>query len=82
MQIDQPKSWTYFDGASQGESPVGGVGGILNTYELHIINFKVGIGQGSNKKVELMAPELILTLTPEFGVISLQAFGDSLLLIE
>jgi ribonuclease HI len=74
--------WAYFDGASQGNPPVGGLGGILYLSSNHNIAFKAGIGQETNNYCELMALKLTLQLAQEYGVTQLQIFGDSLLVIQ
>jgi hypothetical protein len=80
--INKAIPWAYFDGASQGSPPKGGVGGILYLSSNHCISFKAGIGQESNNYYELMALKLILQLAQEHGVSQIQIFGDSLLVIK
>lgn len=42
--INKEGSWAYFDEASQGASPIGGVGDILHLFDSHWIKFKAGLG--------------------------------------
>ena len=50
--INKRKDLTYLNGASQGETQIGLVGGILQILETHSISFRVEIGQGTNNLVE------------------------------
>ena len=50
--IKTRKDLTYFNGASQGETQIGLVGGILQILETHSISFRVEIGQGTNNLAE------------------------------
>ena len=50
LGIDKKKPWGFFDGASQGGPPLGGVGGILYLNEDTIFEIKFAPGQGTNKK--------------------------------
>jgi ribonuclease HI len=80
--IHRSKPWAHFDGASQDEPPMAGVGGIIFFYDSHTISFNVGIRSGSNNLVELLGLKLTLTLVVEYGLTSIQIFGDSLLVIK
>jgi ribonuclease HI len=59
-----------------------GAGGSLFLKEDHCLKFKVGLGTGSNKFFELMALRLNLLFALEKGVLRLQIFGDSQLVIH
>jgi hypothetical protein len=63
--IDMKFHGTYFDGASQGTPPRGGVGGILFLSQNHSLKFKAGIGSETNNFCELMALKLVLKLAQE-----------------
>ena len=80
--IDISKPRDYFDEASQGEPPLGGVGGIIYFFISHTISFKVGIGPRPNNLVEMLASKLTFTLTNEYGITRIQIFGDLLLIMN
>jgi len=63
--INKNLPWVYFDGASQGTPPKGGVRIILYLSQNHSIKFKYGIGKESNDLCELMDLKLILKLAQE-----------------
>ena len=41
--IESNRPWAYFDGASQGQLRLGGVGGVLFVNEAHGFKFKAGL---------------------------------------
>ena len=67
--------WDLFDGR-------GGTWGVIHLSNSHSINFKFGMGNGSNNFSELISLKLVLTLALEHGVAHLQVSGDSLLVIK
>jgi len=81
-QIDKKMPWGYFDGASQENHMRCGGGGILYKNDSHFFKFSAGLGGGSNNYAELMTLRLLLLYALEQGCLSLQVFGDSLLVIE
>ena len=80
--IDKDIPWGYFDGASQAHQLNCGGGGVLYKSEDHFFHFSAGLGRGSNNYAELMTLRLLLLFTLEQGCLSLQVFGDSMLVIE
>ena len=51
-EFDKSYPWAFFDGASQGDPPIGRVIFIDETNE---ISFKLGLGRATNSKSELSA---------------------------
>ena len=80
--IDQDIPWGFFDGASQARQLRCGGGGVLFKSEAHFFHFSARFGRGSNNYAELMALRLLLLFALEQGCLSLQVFGDSMLVIE
>ena len=68
---------TYFDGASQGNPLIGGVGGIIFLTYSHSLIFKVSLSKGTNNYVELMVLKSTFSRLVEHGVSKLQISGDS-----
>ena len=80
--IDKAIPWGFFDGASQELQLSYGGGGVLYKSESHYFHFSAGLGRGTNNYVELMTLRLLLLFALEQGCLSLQVFGDSMLVIE
>ena len=45
--------WDLFDGASEGDPSIGGVGGVIYLSDHRKISFKFALGHATNKKDEL-----------------------------
>jgi ribonuclease HI len=80
--IDKSSPWTYFDGASLGDPPLGEAGGTIYFHDSHSIRFKVELGYSTNKFFELVDLKLLLTLALEYGINHIQFFVDSLMVIK
>ena len=80
--IEKTFPWGFFDGASQDRQLNCGGGGVLYKSESHYFHFSVGLGRGTNNYAELMTLRLLLLFALEQGCMSLQVYGDSLLVIE
>ena len=80
--IDKTYPWGYFDGASQGDPTMCGVGVVLFLEEGHHFQDRWGIGEGTNKKVELLALYMLMLLAHDKGVQKMQIFGDSMIIIN
>ena len=80
--IDKALPWSFFDGASQDRQLSCGGGGVLYKSESHYFHFSVGLGRGTNNYAELMTLRLLLLFALEQVCMSLQVYGDSLLVIE
>jgi ribonuclease HI len=77
-QIDKSRAWAYFNGASQGNPHVGGAEGLHFLRDGHVLEFKAGLGRGTNNLAEFMALKLLIMLVAEKDVHNIQFFGDSL----
>lgn len=80
--INKEFPWGYFDGAAGGD-PVRCGGGVVLFFNDHnFLHIKAGFDRGTNNFVELMALRLLLRKAWEWGVCSLQIFGDSKIILE
>jgi ribonuclease HI len=59
--VDHSKPWAYFDGASKNEGQICGEGVVLHMLASHSYNLKMGLGQGTNNFVEMMALKILVT---------------------
>ena len=74
--------WAFFDGAARGE-PVRCGGGILLHFDSeNFIHISVGFVSGTNNYAETSALRLLLIKALEWGIRSIQIFGDSKLTIN
>ena len=74
--------WGLFDGAAGGD-PIRCVGGAALYFNAqNYLLFKARFGEGSNNFVELNALRLLLTKALEWGVQSIQIFGDFEIIIN
>ena len=80
--LDKNIPWVYFDGASQGELPLRGSGGVLFLNEPTKTKITFSPGLGTNNKVELSALWSVLKIAAEKNVRELQLCGDSKLAID
>ena len=80
--IDKNTPWDFFDGASQGEPPLGGVGGILFMNETTKTKITFSPGHGTNNKEKLSALWSVLRIASKNHVRNLQLFGDSKMSID
>jgi hypothetical protein len=80
--VDHSQPWDFFNGASQNDGKIYGGGVVLYLSDSHFFKLKMGLGSGSNNYTELMALKLLLTFVEEKGIISLQIFEDSMVVIN
>jgi len=80
--IDRTGAWVFFDGASQGEPAVGGAGGILHLLDTHFFKFAAGLGRSTNNKAEIFVVFLVMRCAISRGILKLQVFGDSKLVVD
>ena len=80
--IDKRIPWVFFDGASQGDPPLGVSGAVLYISEDKQILIKYGLGHCTNNKVESTALWEVLKSTLTRNIHNLQIFGDSKMVIE
>lgn len=71
-------AWGFFDGAHQGTSGMWGAGAIFSLESSHIISLKYAAGQGTNNR----AVWFLLKTAANRGIVHLQVFGDSKLLMD
>ena len=74
--------WQYFDGVAKGDPVRCGGGIVLHLDERNNVHCKVGLGSGTNNFAKINALRLLLITTLEWGVPSLQLFGDSKIVID
>ena len=74
--------WDFFDGASQGDPPLGGSGGVLYLLGFHKIQTKFAPGQCTNNKAELATLHMVLELAIKNNISQLQVFGDSKMVVD
>ena len=70
----------FFDGATANISS--GVGLCLYLNESHSFEFALGVGTCTNTKVELIALWALLHITQSMGILKLNIFGDSAIIIS
>ena len=80
LEIDRSSPWGFFDGASQNNLCWGGA--ILYLAENHSFELIFGLGEGSNKCVELLSLKLLLIFAAEKGCSNIKVYGDSLNVIN
>ena len=74
-EINKDIPWAYFDGASQGDPPLGGSGGVLYLSDNHKIQARFSPRHCTNNKAELVALHLVLNLAIDDNITQLQVFG-------
>ena len=70
----------FFDGAAA--ERIGGVGFMLELNEEHTFSFSMGCGRSTNTRAELLALWALLFAAKDFGIPSLNIFGDSTVIIN
>ena len=80
--IDKTAPRGYFDGATQEEPIVSGVGAVLYLNEDHLFRLKWGLGVGTNNRAKFLALYMLLIFAYEKGVQGIQFFGDSMIIIN
>lgn len=81
-QINREVPWGFFDGASGGNTARCGGGVVIFFNDHNSLHIKSGFNSGTNNFAELMALCLLLTKAWEWGIQSLQVFGDSKIILE
>ena len=82
LAINKQIPWYFFDGASQGDPPLGGSGAVLYMPNKQKIQAKFAPGHCTNNKVELTTLHLVLELPLNHNINQMQIFGDSKMLVE
>ena len=81
-EINKAIPWAFFDGASQGDPPLGGSGGVLYFSDKHKLQAKYAPRHCTNNKGELEALHLVLNLALNNNITQLEVFGDSKMVVE
>ena len=82
LEINKVVPWDFFDGASQGDPPLGGLGGVLYFLDKHKLQANFAPGHCTNNKAELVALHLILNLAINNNITPLQVYGNSKMVID
>lgn len=80
LEINWEIPWGFFDGAAQNNAYGGGE--ILFLLVTHLFELYVGLGEGSNKFLELLSLKLILIFAAEKGCWNINIYGDSMNVIN
>ena len=81
-KLEKRYPWAFFDGASQGEAPIGGVGGVIYLTKIRKISFKLALGKATNSKAELTALWTTLKLAKDKQISRSHIYGDSKSVID
>jgi ribonuclease HI len=76
------KTLSWFDGETQQNGHISGVGGIINLYALREYRWTMNCGKGSNMRDELLGAWATLVLTARFSVYDIHIMGDSKIIID
>ena len=82
LEINKEVPWDFFDGASQGDPPLGGSGGVIYFSDKHKVQENFSPGHCTNNKEELAALHTVLNLAININISQLQVFGDSKMVID
>ena len=74
--IDKKIPWAFFDGESQGDSPLVGCGSIMHILEEVQILIKYGLGHYSNNEADSSELWVVLKTTMVRKTPNLQIIGD------
>ena len=81
-KINKEMPWAFFDGASQGEPPLGGAGAVIFFPSTRKKKIKYAIGQASNNKVELSALWDTLKVAKSSHIQEIQIYGDTKVVVD
>ena len=81
-EINKGIPWAFFDGESQGDIPLGGLGAILYLPNNPKIQAKYVPGHCTNNKAELATLHLFLELALNNNITQMQVFGDSKMVVD
>jgi ribonuclease HI len=71
----------WFDGASQRNGEISGVGGLISLNEQNSYRWSLNCGRGTNTRAELLGAWAILTLAHRLAISDILILGDSKLLL-
>ena len=81
-EINKTVPWDFFDGASQGDPPLGGLGGVIYFSDKHKVQANFYPSHCTNNKEELAALHTVLNLAINNNISQLQVFGDSKMVVD
>ena len=74
--------WAFFDGASQGDPPLGGAGAVIFFTSNRKKMIEYAMGQASNNEAELTALWATLKVARSSHIQDIQIFGDSKVVVD
>ena len=80
--INSETPWAFFNGADQGEPPLGGIGVVIHISSKRKLLIKYAMGQASNNRVELGALRAALKVALNNQIQDIQMFGDSKIVVD
>ena len=81
-EIDKNFPWDFFDGASQGDPPIGGAGAIIFLDETNKIFFNIVLERASNNKEELSALWATMKIPSDKHIQRFHIYEDSKTVID
>ena len=81
-EINKEMPWAFFDGASHGERPLGGVGAVIFFPSTRNMKIKCARGQASNNKAELSVLWATLKVAKSSQIQEIQIYGDSKVVVD
>ena len=82
LVINNETPWAYFDGASQGQPPLGGAGVVIHFSSKRKMFVKYSMGQATNNTVELAALWEALKVALNNQIQDIQILGDSKVVVD
>ena len=82
LVINSEIPWAYFDGASQGEPPLGGAGAVVYFSTKKKMLAKYATGQATNNMSEISALWETLKVVSSNQIQDIQIFGDSKVVVD
>ena len=80
--INKDMPWAFFDGASQGIPPLGGVGAVIFISVEKKLHIKYAIGQVTNNKAKLAVLWAVLRVALSRQIHDIQIFSDSKMVVD
>ena len=74
--------WAFFDGANQGEPPLGGARAVIFFPSTKKMKIKFATGKASNNKAELSTLWETLKVPKNIHIQEIQIYGDSKVVID
>jgi hypothetical protein len=73
--------WDFFDAITQDYPSSRVMGGIIHSYVSTSTSFATTLGEASNKFNEFMELKLLIIISKEKGILHINIYGDSMLVI-